>query len=133
MHRPLSIDWNYSNLPFSESSIWYKAQINKDIGSEPHTAYAIRLNSMGRGQIWINGHFVGRYWNIKSPKGYCHKCNPVGRFEPYKCLTKCGEESQSLYHVPKDYLQDVKVHQVVIYEEIGGNISGVEFIEILEQ
>lgn len=31
---------------------------------------ALNLNSMGKGEAWVNGESIGRYWvSLKTPKG----------------------------------------------------------------
>jgi hypothetical protein len=35
---------------------------------------------------WVNGHMIGRYWDIKAGGG-CSTCDYRGTFDPLKCLT----------------------------------------------
>jgi hypothetical protein len=73
---------------------------------------------------------VGRYWDIV-PNGKCKTCDYAGGFGADKCLTKCGEPSQSYYHVPYDWLVQYDDNQMqdvtfVIFEEKGGNPKEIE-------
>lgn len=55
---------------------------------------ALDMSSMGKGQIWINGQSVGRYWPAYKASGSCSTCSYAGYFDEKKCLSKCGESSQ---------------------------------------
>lgn len=64
-------------------------------GSDP---VAIDLGSMGKGFAWINGHGLGRYWSLVAPKSGCPKtCDYRGTYKESKCVTNCGELTQSWY------------------------------------
>lgn len=52
------------------------------------------MGSMGKGQIWINGQNVGRYWPAYKATGDCGDCNYAGTYGEKKCLSNCGEPSQ---------------------------------------
>ena len=56
---------------------------------------AIDLSSMGKGQVWVNGHQIGRYWTLYAPKDGCQTCDYRGAYDSNKCLTNCGEPTQS--------------------------------------
>nr|CAD1818145.1 unnamed protein product [Ananas comosus var. bracteatus] len=61
---------------------------------------ALNLSSMGKGEVWINGESIGRYWvSFKASN---------------------GQPSQSLYHVPRSFLKD-KQNLLILFEEIGGD------------
>lgn len=49
---------------------------------------------MGKGQVWINGQNVGRYWPAYKATGSCGECNYAGTYSEKKCLSNCGEASQ---------------------------------------
>ncbi|KAL5993161.1 hypothetical protein ACLOJK_014083 [Asimina triloba] len=66
-------------------------------GSDP---IALNLASMGKGEVWINGESIGRYWvSFHTPK---------------------GEPSQTLYHIPRCFLKPAK-NLLVLLEESGGD------------
>ena len=122
--------------------IWYKIAISgshiqslfQKSRSKSFASFAFDLSSMGKGAAWVNGHPIGRYWDVKSDASLCKPCSPSGAFFDKKCLTKCGEASQEYYHVPKDWLvsdsgfQDV---ELVLFEEIGGDPSAIELVMLM--
>jgi hypothetical protein len=64
-------------------------------GNDP---VAIGLGSMGKGQAWVNGHLIGRYWSIVAPESGCSSsCNYAGAYSDSKCRSNCGMPSQSWY------------------------------------
>ncbi|KAL6840152.1 hypothetical protein ACP4OV_029962 [Aristida adscensionis] len=76
---------------------WYKTTFDTPWGND---AVTLNLSSMGKGEVWINGESVGRYWvSIKTPS---------------------GQPSQSLYHIPKYFLKD-RNNLLVLMEEMGGD------------
>lgn len=61
---------------------------------------ALDLSSMGKGQAWINGHHIGRYWTLSSPQDGCQKpCDYRGKYDSGKCTTNCGKPTQVRYAV----------------------------------
>ncbi|KAK1370335.1 Beta-galactosidase [Heracleum sosnowskyi] len=75
---------------------WYKAYFDTPPGNDP---LAITMDSMQKGQCWINGNSIGRYWA--------------------SFITPLGKPSQSEYHIPRAFLKPEK-NLVVIFEEAGG-------------
>ncbi|KAG6388534.1 hypothetical protein SASPL_149962 [Salvia splendens] len=100
---------------------WYKTTFNAPGGNEP---LALDLNTMSKGQIWINGESIGRYWNQYKASGSCGECNYAGWFNEKKCLRNCGEASQRWYHVPRSWLRPTG-NLLFVFEEWGGNPSGI--------
>ena len=49
---------------------------------------------MGKGQAWVNGHHIGRYWTRVAPKDGCGKCDYRGHYHTSKCATNCGNPTQ---------------------------------------
>jgi len=62
-------------------------------GKEP---LALDLESMGKGQVWINNQSIGRYW-MAYAKGDCNSCTYSGAFRPVKCQLGCGQPTQRWY------------------------------------
>ncbi|KAJ2786353.1 hypothetical protein GGI15_001599 [Coemansia interrupta] len=66
---------------------------------ENYPRYAIDMASMTKGQLWINGHHLGRYWLRRAPekKDYkpCQWCGYGGWFWP----------DNRYYHLPRSYLR----------------------------
>ncbi|RZC14729.1 Beta-galactosidase 3 isoform B [Glycine soja] len=113
-----SVDWvQESQATQSRSQLkWYKAYFDAPGGKEP---LALDLESMGKGQVWINGQSIGRYW-MAYAKGDCNSCTYSGTFRPVKCQLGCGQPTQRWYHVPRSWLKPTK-NLIVVFEELGGN------------
>lgn len=62
-------------------------------GDEP---LALDMNNMGKGQIWINGQSLGRYWTANA-SGNCSGCSYTGSFRPAKCQFGCDQPTQRWY------------------------------------
>ncbi|CAN7128411.1 unnamed protein product [Brassica rapa subsp. narinosa] len=50
-----------------------------------------------------------------------------GAYHAEKCLTNCGEPTQRWYHVPRSFLNAERDNTLVLFEEMGGNPSLVNF------
>ncbi|KAJ1401317.1 Glycoside hydrolase, family 35 [Sesbania bispinosa] len=113
-----SVDWVQESLATQRQSQlkWHKAYFNAPEGKEP---LALDLGSMGKGQVWINGQSIGRYW-MAYAKGDCNSCSYSGTFRPVKCQLGCGQPTQQWYHIPRSWLKPTK-NLIVVFEELGGN------------
>ncbi|OIW03513.1 hypothetical protein TanjilG_31026 [Lupinus angustifolius] len=113
-----SVDWFIESLATQGQPQlkWHKAYFNAPDGVEP---LALDLGSMGKGQVWINGQSIGRYWMVYA-KGACNSCNYAGTYRPVKCQLGCGNPSQRWYHVPRSWLKPTN-NLMVVFEELGGN------------
>ncbi|KAL6644112.1 hypothetical protein ACP70R_018878 [Stipagrostis hirtigluma subsp. patula] len=99
---------------------WYKTTFDAPEGTDP---VAIGLGSMGKGQAWVNGHLIGRYWSLVAPKSGCtSSCNYAGAYSESKCQSNCGMPTQSWYHIPREWLQESD-NLLVLFEETGGDPS----------
>ncbi|KAH1236768.1 Beta-galactosidase 9 [Glycine max] len=97
---------------------WYKTYFDVPGGIDP---VALDFKSMGKGQAWVNGQHIGRYWTRVSPKSGCQQvCDYRGAYNSDKCSTNCGKPTQTLYHVPRSWLKATN-NLLVILEETGGN------------
>ncbi|KAJ4830522.1 hypothetical protein Tsubulata_041889 [Turnera subulata] len=75
---------------------WYKILVDSPPGDVP---VALNLGSMGKGEAWINGQSIGRYWpSYRSPSG----------------------SSQIWYNVPRSFLKPTG-NLLVLLEEKGGD------------
>lgn len=72
-------------------SITFQTTFSAPAGNAP---LALDMGSMGKGQVWINGKSLGRYWPAYKASGTCGECNYAGTYHEKKCLSKCGEASQ---------------------------------------
>lgn len=68
----------------------WQAHFDAPEGEEP---VALDMEGMGKGQIWINGQSVGRYWTAYA-RGNCSRCNYATTFRPPKCQLGCGQPTQ---------------------------------------
>ncbi|GLJ24399.1 hypothetical protein SUGI_0466000 [Cryptomeria japonica] len=122
-----TVNWNPS---ISDQHLtWYKTTIDAPEGDGP---ISLDLRSMGKGQIWINGESVGRYWIIfLVPLGDCSTCDYRGSWNLKKCATNCGQPSQTLYHIPRSLLQPTG-NLLVLFEEVGGEPSKISLLTDLK-
>ncbi|XP_031399214.1 beta-galactosidase 8-like [Punica granatum] len=110
---------NGASTPINQSLIWYKVTFSAPEGSGP---LALDLSSMGKGQAWINGQSIGRYWPAYlSPNTGCpDNCDYRGAYDASKCQRNCGQPSQTLYHIPRSWVHHGS-NLLVLHEEIGGD------------
>ncbi|XP_047310632.1 beta-galactosidase 13-like [Impatiens glandulifera] len=104
-HRINKVQWSQVKGTEQQPITWYKTYFESPEGNNP---VAVRMTSMGKGMIWVNGISIGRYWvNYLSP---------------------IGQPSQSEYHIPRAFLkkEEGKKNLMVVFEEVGGNPDGIE-------
>ncbi|OIW02452.1 hypothetical protein TanjilG_05045 [Lupinus angustifolius] len=80
---------------------WYQATFDAPKGNSP---VALNLGSMGKGEAWINGQSIGRYW--------------------VSFHTPSGIPSQQWYHIPRSLLKH-SGNLLVLFEEETGNPLGI--------
>nr|AAQ21369.1 beta-galactosidase [Sandersonia aurantiaca] len=119
-----------SNVEWGDASrkqplAWYKGFFNAPGGSEP---LALDMSTMGKGQVWINGQSIGRYWPAYKARGSCPKCDYEGTYEETKCQSNCGDSSQRWYHVPRSWLNPTG-NLIVVFEEWGGEPTGISLVK----
>ncbi|KAH7848772.1 hypothetical protein Vadar_007621 [Vaccinium darrowii] len=102
---------------------WYKANFD---APEVDGPLALDLLSMGKGQAWINGQSIGRYWTVYA-NGNCSACSYAGSYRSPKCQVGCGEPTQRWYHVPRSWLQPTQ-NLLVIFEELGGDVTKISLV-----
>ncbi|XP_058089918.1 beta-galactosidase 6-like [Magnolia sinica] len=91
------VQWSADGSSTNQPLIWYKTNFATPDGSDP---IALNLGSMGKGEAWINGNSIGRYW--------------------VSFHTQKGVPSQTLYHIPRSFLKPLR-NLLVLFEEIGGD------------
>ncbi|KAJ1401215.1 Glycoside hydrolase, family 35, partial [Sesbania bispinosa] len=97
------IEWTQLGKNIMDQTlIWYKTIFDTPEGDDP---VALDLSSMGKGEAWVNGQSIGRYWIL------FHDSN--------------GKPSQSMYHVPRSFLKDKGMNILVLLEEGGGDPLGI--------
>ncbi|PPD99769.1 hypothetical protein GOBAR_DD03175 [Gossypium barbadense] len=121
-----SVEWMAASLVAQkpEPLRWHKAYFNAPEGDEP---LALDMVSMGKGQIWINGQSIGRYWTAYA-HGDCNGCNYAGTFRPPKCQLGCGQPTQRWYHVPRSWLKPTQ-NLLVLFEELGGDPTRISLVK----
>ncbi|XP_072964754.1 beta-galactosidase 3 [Typha angustifolia] len=114
-----------SEPPKNQPLTWYKVIVDPPKGIDP---VGLDMQSMGKGQAWLNGNAIGRYWPITSSlyDKCTSSCNYKGKFFPDKCRTGCGEPTQRWYHVPRSWFQP-SGNTLVIFEEKGGDPTKITF------
>ncbi|PON71842.1 Glycoside hydrolase [Parasponia andersonii] len=120
-----SSQWSQSTLPKKQPLTWYKTTFDAPAGSSP---VALDFTGMGKGEAWVNGQSIGRYWPTyaASNNGCTDTCNYRGSFSSNKCLKNCGKPSQELYHVPREWLKP-SGNTLVLFEETGGDPTQISF------
>ncbi|GJT69107.1 beta-galactosidase [Tanacetum coccineum] len=121
-----SVEWIQGSFVTQRQPLtWYKTIFNAPSGNEP---LALDMSSMGKGQVWINGQSIGRYWPAYKARGSCSTCSYAGYFSEKKCLSNCGEASQKWYHVPRSWLKP-RGNLMVVFEELGGIPYGISLLQ----
>nr|POF11218.1 beta-galactosidase 6 [Quercus suber] len=91
------VEWGKNGITTNQTLTWYKIIFDAPLGNDP---VALNLSSMGKGEAWVNGQSIGRYWIS---------------FHDYQ-----GNPSQIMYHVPRSFLK-TSGNLLVLLEEAGGN------------
>ncbi|KAG6393980.1 hypothetical protein SASPL_144556 [Salvia splendens] len=122
-----SIWTNEGALPLNRSLTWYKTAFLAPLGNGP---VSVNLSGMGKGQAWVKGLSIGRYWSqYLSPSSGCTEpCDYRGTYDVSKCLKKCGQPAQTLYHIPRSWLQQSE-NLLVIHEELGGDPRTISVVD----
>ncbi|CAN1827209.1 Beta-galactosidase 1, partial [Linum perenne] len=121
-----SVEWAQGSVVSQRNPLmWYKTTFNAPAGSSP---LALDMGTMGKGQAWINGQSIGRYWpSYKAGAGTCGGCSYAGTYNEKKCSSNCGEASQRWYHVPRSWLKPAG-NLLVVFEESGGDPNGITIV-----
>ena len=77
------------------------------------------MTGFSRGHAWVNGRNIGRIWSVKG------SCSPPGEWNTF-CEDflddACDKPTQSMYHVPIDWLHPVgSTNQLVVFDELGAS------------
>ncbi|KAG7541430.1 Galactose-binding-like domain superfamily [Arabidopsis thaliana x Arabidopsis arenosa] len=121
-----TVEWKEGSLVAKKQPLtWYKSTFDTPTGNEP---LALDMNTMEKGQMWINGQNIGRHWPAYTARGKCERCSYAGTFTEKKCLSNCGEASQRWYHVPRSWLKPTN-NLVIVLEEWGGEPNGISLVK----
>lgn len=127
-----SVGYSFSHIRTSlqttcEGLCWYQLTFLTPVSLSGRKAVALDLSSMGKGFLYVNGHMLGRFWNITSGgiNGYsCDPCDEMsysGSYSESKCRTGCSSLSQRYYKLPSDWLSPYgEVNSLVVFDEFGG-------------
>ncbi|XXG40332.1 hypothetical protein AAC387_Pa01g1076 [Persea americana] len=96
----------WSRAQASQPLTWYKTYFDAPHGDRP---IAVDLRGMSKGQLWVNGESIGRYWS--SNFHAAHK------------------PTQAMYHVPRSFLKPTN-NLLVIFEETGGKPEKIRFTNV---
>ncbi|CAA0807743.1 Beta-galactosidase 13 [Striga hermonthica] len=99
------VKWASANATPSPIT-WYKTYFDAPEGDNP---VAIKMNSMAKGMVWVNGQSIGRYW--------------------VSYISPIGSPTQEEYHIPREYLKP-KDNLLVVFEETGGNPEKMEIVTV---
>ncbi|KAL5203241.1 hypothetical protein ABZP36_014193 [Zizania latifolia] len=99
-----NVGWIAINNLTDHPLTWYrikKRELNTTFATPAgNDAVTLDLTGMEKGEVWVNGDSIGRYWvSFKAPS---------------------GQPSQSLYHIPQSFLKS-EDNLLVLVEEMGGN------------
>ncbi|XP_050284914.1 beta-galactosidase 7-like [Quercus robur] len=113
------------NVPVGRLMTWYKTTFKTPSGTDP---VVVDLQGMGKGQAWVNGKSIGRYWPSfnADTNGCSDSCDYRGGYFSEKCVTNCGNPTQRWYHVPRSFLKN-DGNTLILFEEFGGNPLNVSF------
>jgi len=79
------VEWK-KDLENAAPLAWYRSSFKTPVGLNRNLQLLLRPEGMNRGQAYVNGHNIGRYWMIKDTN---------------------GEYTQGYYHIPRDWLNPV--------------------------
>ncbi|XP_020223796.1 beta-galactosidase [Cajanus cajan] len=121
-----SVQWAQgSSVAKKQPLTWYKTTFSAPAGNDP---LALDMNSMGKGEVWINGQSIGRHWPAYIAYDTCNACDYAGYYTDTKCRAYCGTPSQRWYHVPRSWLNS-ESNFLVVLEEWGGDPNGIALVK----
>lgn len=126
VHSPSGSNWTLNNrLPKRVPMMWYKTEFKAPSGTDP---VVVDLKGMGKGQAWVNGQSIGRFWPayIADKTGCSQTCDYRGRYHTGNCMSNCAHPTQRWYHIPRSFLNNGE-NTLILFEEIGGTPSPVSF------
>ena len=126
-----TVSWQSGPGTLFRPLTWYQFTIPSPTPApSPLPSWQLDMSAMGKGFIWLNGHPLGRYWDIRATQSRCEPCDYRGSYGPDKCRYDCEEASLRLYHVPRQWLAPVgQDNTLVVLEERGGDPAGVALLQ----
>lgn len=99
--KGLPLSWHLQTIQIS------KKQLDDDL------VWAIDAKRLGKGMLWINGHCLGRYWQLP---GNGH--GPDAVWHPSTVTTTGhGEPPQRFYRIPREWL--LEENRLIVFSETG--------------
>ncbi|XP_058221128.1 beta-galactosidase-like [Rhododendron vialii] len=89
--------WQAENLPINRMMTWYKTTFKAPLGTDP---VALDLQGMGKGEAWVNGQNIGRYWpSYLAEEDGCstEPCDYRGKNDSSKCVSNCRQPTQRCF------------------------------------
>ncbi|XP_008219605.1 PREDICTED: beta-galactosidase 16 [Prunus mume] len=103
---PSKVQWSKLGSSDHQPLTWYKILFDAPAG---HDSIALNLGSMGKGEAWVNGQSIGRFWvSFQTPK---------------------GKPSQTWYNVPRSFLKPTG-NLLVLLEEENGDPLGISLDKV---
>ena len=118
-----------STDPRSDGSLsWYKMTFAAP--SQLSAPLALDMSSMGKGFTLLNGHHIGRFWDV-GVNDECNACDEfdyTGSYNADNCRTGCDGLSQRYYKLPLDFVLPGQNNELLIFTETGGDALGVKLV-----
>ncbi|CAG8501641.1 12214_t:CDS:1, partial [Acaulospora morrowiae] len=127
-----------------EGLVWYKFQFTlpdeyHDVTRAEDTLPPIALDliSMGKGNVWVNGRHLGRYWLELATRPTDPRAREdqdyAGWYNPHiKCRVGYDVPSQRCYHIPLEWMKrcgEDRKNIVVLFEEWGGDPLKIRVVQ----
>eukprot|EP00050_Salpingoeca_kvevrii_P009598 m.3803 g.3803 ORF g.3803 m.3803 type:complete len:916 (+) comp2353_c0_seq2:127-2874(+) len=125
-----AVAWQAATTPAAHVApvSWFSAFIDAPVqfagikatgqGKDPsQLAFALNLAGMWKGQAYVNGFHLGRYWLAPGKcSGSC--APPIKNGHCYMHWRNCDAPTQTLYHIPTSVLRPAH-NYIVLFEESG--------------
>ena len=101
------VEWNVDvKAGLQRSLVWWRWNLTTPTphGDAPPT-WQLDVRGLGKGEMWVNGRSIGRFYNITSDLSSCTPCDVHSYYTgPAQCRMGCGQHSQPYLHVPPAFL-----------------------------
>ncbi|PXF45867.1 putative beta-galactosidase 2 [Gracilariopsis chorda] len=111
---------------FNDLPMWCSCQLQV---SNPSDSWVLDLTPFGKGVLWVNGHLIGRFWDIKGTRGIHGflKGSPIVQ-------DQMGTYTQRYYHipnwvVPEDVSEQLVLQVTMFIEAAPPSIPTLELLE----
>lgn len=76
----------------------------------------VDLLGLGKGEAWVNGNSLGRYWpSYLAPEEGCSNepCDYRGSYDNKKCVSNCGQPTQRWLDYKLNYVKIFNLTQFI--------------------